>query len=267
MAETTTAPATGAEAQETERQRERSTVVFVYNDLDDAVEVAKAVHAGGSTMDALAARLQMAATGGGFRMKLLAAKTFGLVNYTKESIRLTPLGLQVNDPVQEPVARAEAFLNVELYQKLYDAYRNVTLPPTDAALEAKMVEFGVALKQRDKARQVFQRAAQQAGFFEHGTDRLVRPVTPGLPPPGGRGGGEKTPKPKGGGAGDDGGDGLDPVIDALIKKLPDPNQPWPLDKRVKWLRWAANALDMLYPEDETGSEIAIALQKKQGSAQ
>lgn len=77
--------------------------------------------------------------------------------------------------------------------------------------------------------------------------------------------GEKPPKPKGGG--DDGGDGLDPVIDALIKKLPDTTQPWPLDKRVKWLRWAANALDMLYPEDETGTEITIALQKKAVSAQ
>jgi hypothetical protein len=44
--------------------------------------------------------------------------------------------------------------------------------------------LGVAKKQTDKARQTFQRSAQQAGFFAYGQDRLVMPaVGPGMPEP------------------------------------------------------------------------------------
>jgi hypothetical protein len=44
-----------------------------------------------------------------------------------------------------------------------------------ASLEREIVELGVAEKQKDKARQVFERSADQAGFFEHGPNRLVMP--------------------------------------------------------------------------------------------
>ena len=41
------------------------------------------------------------------------------------------------------------------------------MPPA-AALEREMVELGVSPKQKDKARQVFERSAEQAGFFATG---------------------------------------------------------------------------------------------------
>ena len=49
------------------------------------------------------------------------------------------------------------------------------LPPA-AALEREMGQLGVASKQTGKARQAFERSAEQAGFFAHGADRLVMPV-------------------------------------------------------------------------------------------
>ena len=43
------------------------------------------------------------------------------------------------------------------------------------ALERETAQLGVAVKQTDKARQVFERSARQASFFGAGPDRLVRP--------------------------------------------------------------------------------------------
>ena len=257
MADTNTATAEPTESTE----RERSTVVFTYNDMDDAVVVTKGVNqTGGSGCEAdqLAAQLGMAASGGGFRMKLLAAKTFGFINYTKDAIRLTPLGQRLCDPAQESAARSEAFLNVELFQKLYEKYRGLTLPPTNDALEAELVTLGVAPKQKDKARQVFQRSAKQAGYFAHGITKLIKPVitatveTPDKPKD------DEREKPNGSGSGD-GGD-YPPFIKGLLKSLPTEGAPWKIDSRRKWLQLAANAFDLMYTTEEGETkEISITL--------
>ena len=46
------------------------------------------------------------------------------------------------------------------------------MPPA-AALSRDMVTLGVSEKQKDRARLVFERSAEQAGFFEQGNQRLV----------------------------------------------------------------------------------------------
>lgn len=48
------------------------------------------------------------------------------------------------------------------------------LPPT-AALEKELVGLGLADTMSDTARRVLERSAEQAGFFEAGSDRLVMP--------------------------------------------------------------------------------------------
>jgi hypothetical protein len=77
------------------------------------------------------------------------------------------------DPHLGPQARVQAFLTVPLYKALFENYRGFTLP-RDVALEQQMVSLGVATKQKQKARQAFQRSAEQAGFFAHGRNKLVR---------------------------------------------------------------------------------------------
>ena len=55
-----------------------------------------------------------------------------------------------------------------------------------AALERDMVSLGVAEKQKDKARQVFERSAEQSDFFYTGRMKLVMPAFPvkaDSPPP------------------------------------------------------------------------------------
>ncbi len=161
-----------------EDKRERSTIEFPYLDLDAAVEVAQGVHqvAGSSCgWDQLAAQMGQTAKGGGFRLRVMTAKTFGFVTYGQGTVTLTDLGQRLNDPQQEKAAKADGFLRVPLYNKIYEQFKNGTLPPADA-LENEIVKMGVAPKQKGKARQAFQRSANSAGYFWSGPNRLVRPA-------------------------------------------------------------------------------------------
>src|SRR5215469_15262940 len=81
-------------------KREQSTISFPYHDLDDAIGVAKGVHTVGGTScenGQLAAQLQTTVTSGGFRLRLLAAKLFGLVIYSQGRVTLTRLGERICD--------------------------------------------------------------------------------------------------------------------------------------------------------------------------
>jgi hypothetical protein len=261
LKETPETPEAGAE-------RERSTIGFPYNDLDDAVSVTKGVHAvGGSSCqwDQLAGHFNQAANGGGFRLRLLTAKMFGFLTYDKGSVTLTPLGTRVCDPKQERAARVEGFLTVPLYNKVYEQFKGGTLPPV-AGLESAMVTLGVAPKQKDKARQVFQRSARQAEFFAYGADRLVMPsIKPGAAT--GQeiednhdGDEEIEEKRKRGGNG--GGKSRHPLIEGLIKTLPEAETQWDLQGRRKWLLAASNIFDLIYTDsDESKGTLKIEVEK------
>src|SRR5260370_17775407 len=129
-----------------EDKRDRSTIEFPYLDLDAAVEVAQGIHqVGGSSCgwDQLAAQMGQAATGGGFRMRVMTAKTFGFVTYGQGTVTLTELGQRLNRPHQNKAAKTDSFLKVPLYNKVYEQFKNGTLPPAEA-LENEIVKMGVA---------------------------------------------------------------------------------------------------------------------------
>jgi hypothetical protein len=138
-------------------------------------------------------------------------------------------------------------LNVPLYSAIFESHNGGTIPPT-AALERELVGLGVAEKQKGRARQVFERSADQAGFFEHGRNRLVMPGVVLRS--------DKAPEPdktkegtEGGGAGNGGNGGqIDPVVKALIDKLPK-KAPWPLDERVMWLQMLSMAFQLAYGQE------------------
>lgn len=260
---------------EGEDARERSSIQFPYNDLSSAIEIARAIHANAGTectLDQLAAYLKQSMTSGAFRLRVSAAATFGLTENERGKVRLTPLGRRITDPSQEAAARADAFLAVPLYARVYENFKGYTLPGA-AAIEKFMRDVGVSSKQTDKARQVFLRSARQANFFEHGEDRLVRPASapgPGTPPiDSGAGKEEPTPDPKkGGGSGSGGGNErrLHPFIQGLldtIPNIPDPTDKpeWPVADRAKWLQTAANIFDLIYKGDG-GIEIKAAMAQR-----
>jgi hypothetical protein len=252
-------------------ERERSTILFPYGDIEWAVKVAKGVHHVGGTscqFDQLAAQLGMAASGGGFRTNLLTSKIFGLVTYGQGTVQLTALGQKACDPRTESAAKADAFLAVPLYRAVYERFRGTVLPPA-AALENEMGNLGVARKQTGKARQAFQRSAQQAGFFAFGADRLVMPS-------GGSGGDQTTTEKKpqgvgqhggavvgqqgaGAGSGSGGGGTWHPFIEGLLKTLPAADTEWKADGRRKWLQAAANVFDLIYTDQDEGKTVVITV--------
>jgi hypothetical protein len=246
---------------ETERRNERSTIEFPYIDLDDAVQVARGIHHFGTKCDLtqLAAQLNQAVNGGGFRGRIVAARVFGVIMSDKGEASLTPLGLRIADSTQEQSARVEAFLNVPLYKALYDRYKGVSLPP-GAGLENEMVTLGVSSKQKDKARQVFQRSARQAGFFTYGNDRLVLPTTAKLstkPETDKLSHSEelqRRPQSVEGGC-------YHPFIQGLLEKLPEPDRAWNMEARAKWLQTAANIFDLMYVDPDAKGAIWIELKK------
>src|SRR5262245_35062241 len=105
---------------------ERSTVEFPYTDLDNAEEIVKGIGDGFGTAcdyDQLAAHLKLEAKGGGYRLRINGAKSYGLITYERGGrISLTELGHQMIDPQTEREAKAQAFLNVELFLKVYEGF-------------------------------------------------------------------------------------------------------------------------------------------------
>ncbi|MFI4976103.1 MAG: hypothetical protein ACHP84_16300 [Caulobacterales bacterium] len=255
------------------RAYERSTIEFPYNDLGDAIEVVRAIHSNagtGCTLDQLAAYMRQSMTSGAFRGRVANAGAFHLTDNERGEVKLTELGRRIVEPAREPAAKVEAFMSVPLYERVFEHFKGYTLPPP-AALERFMNEVGVATKQTDKARQAFMRSARQAGFFEHGEDRLVRPITadsgPGTKPieaatPGAM---EKRPEElsKRTGGGGDGPDlsGFHPFIQGLLKTLPAPETDWDVMARAKWLQTAANIFDLIY-KGEGGIKIEAALAQR-----
>lgn len=241
--------------------RERSTIQFPYNDLDDAADLAKVIYsnAGGEcTLDQLAGYLGQSMTSGAFRLRVSNAATFGLTENERGEVRLTSLGRRIADPAQEADARVEAFLIVPLYLRIFENYKGFTLPGP-AALEKFMRDVGVSSKQTGKARQAFMRSAKQAGFFAHGEDRLVRPAGPGTKPIEKPKGEQKKEDDKRRNGGSDSGGPTDPLIQALIEKLP-AQGPWSADERINWLKMLVMGFQVAY-----GADDEIEVKKKEAA--
>ncbi len=253
-----------AETQENDASRERSTIAFPYGDLDDAVAFAKGVHAvGGSSCqwDQLAGHFQQAANGGGFRLRALTAKMYGLLTYDRGTVTLTQLGTRICDPNQEKAARVDSFLTVPLYKAIYEQFKGATLPPT-SGLEGAMVTLGVGLKVKGKARQVFQRSAKQAGFFEFGNSRLVMPSIKASTSTEVLDEQESEDEDQEDQEEESGKKRQHPLIDGLIKTLPEPQSEWTTEDRKKWLEMASTIFNVIYKDsDDSRGSLKVVVER------
>jgi hypothetical protein len=246
-----------------ERRRFKSEIEFPYSDLESAVELAQTIHskAGSSCeIEELAAWMGQTATGGTFRTRLGAARLFGLIETNQGRATLTQAGRDVL-PVSgnERSGRVAAFLNVELFRAMYDRYKGNALPPPPA-IERQMEELGVSPKQKERARQTFMKSAQYAAFIDAATGRFVKPgiaqrEEESGPPP--------QPEIDRGGGGGDGTTelALDPLLIALLKKVPSPDKGWPGPARVRWFRTFAMNVSQIYDVDGEPVEMKIELEK------
>jgi hypothetical protein len=172
---------------------------------------------------------------------------------------LTQLGRDVLDGSgKERAARAQAFLNPELFNKLYEQNKGHVLPPA-AAIERQIEQLGISPKQKERARQTFSKSATYAGFIDPGTGRFVKPGNLGQVDDGDVDQGREADR-GGGGDGTDG-LGLDPLLIALLKKVPTPEKGWPGPARVRWFRTFAMNVSQIYDGDGEPVEMKIDLER------
>lgn len=251
---------------ETTAANERSTVDFPYTDLDASAEVVRGVHNAGGTAcdsDQLAAQLNLEAKGGGFRLRIGGAKSFGLITYERGGrVTLTDIGRQIIDSQHERPARMNAFLAVELYQKVFEQFKGGPLPP-QAGLDRALVALGVGAGVASRARQTMLRSAKQAGFFEHAADRLVKPA---IRQDGGaaapkdaqrhddHGQGDMRVKTGGGSGGDGVPPGVHSAIVGLLRDLPPPGTEFSKKGKQRFVKAFLATLDFVYPPAEDDEE-------------
>jgi hypothetical protein len=236
--------------------RQRSSIAFPYADLEDAEQIALAIHgnvgSGVCEDDQLAAWLGLSPRSSGYRVRIAATRLFGVIESPSAgTYQLTDLGKQIIDPERRRSARVSAFLNVPLFQKMYEQHKGGVIPPA-AAFERTIEGAGVAPKQKTRARQILERSADYAGFFQQGKTRLVKPGIADAPPsdpapPRDGGGGNDHGAARGSGGGATGGsDDLDPMIVGLFSKLPRGDGPWNVADRVTWLKAATVIFQLVY---------------------
>ena len=245
------------------RTRDRSTTTFPYSDLGAAIEVARTIKAKAGIScekDQLAAWMGHTATSGTFRSRHSSARLFGLIKTERSGrVMLTDLGQDILNPGKADRAKTKAFLNVDLFQKMYEAYKGNPLPPS-TALKHTVGSFGVTPKQEDRARQTFTKSAEVANFIDPQTGIFIAPgfpednetvtqTTPSIDSdsePGKNGGqdvGKSTLPPK-----------LDPIILGLINRLPNPGDVWPIEERTLWLDILDGSFKLVYKDDNYSKE-------------
>jgi hypothetical protein len=247
------------------KTRQRSTIAFPYSDFESAVSVAQAIysnvgHGVCSASSQLAPWMNLSAKSSGFRTLLASARLFGLIESdSTESYRLTDLGIRVLDPSQARIAKAEAFLRVPLFKALYEKYKGAVTPP-NAALEREIVSLGVAEKQKIRARQIFSSSAGQTGFYEQGPNRLVIPAVVVLSPTSTNATPGKALPISERDAGRVAGLNLDPLLMALLQKIPNQGEEWSAERRLRWFRTFAMNVSQVYDHDDKPVELRITIE-------
>lgn len=218
--------------------RRTSPIASPYYNLDQSAEVAKVIHekAGGSgTRQQLAPWLgYKSVNNGAFVTRVTAAKMFGFIEQDGNQLRTTERGRAIVKPIvpaEADRARADAFLSVPLFKKVFDKFNGQPLPPNVGLRNLLETEYEVVKDRVGPTVKIMLDSAEQSGFFKvaGNRSRLVMPPLDGAP-----GASAKNPPPprldaqdrrEFGGGGGNGGGGQDtsrihPAIYGLIADLP-----------------------------------------------
>jgi hypothetical protein len=104
---------------------------------------------------------------------------------------------------------------------------------------------------------VFERSAEQSGFFEHGKNRLVMPgIATGREQQ--REPVDERQEENGGGGGGGGGGGskadIDPIIRGLLARLPKSGDVWPAAERKLWLQLLEGSFGLIYKDKKNETD-------------
>lgn len=277
-------PAASEDAQnQTKKTPGRSSVGYTYFNQNDSLDVARKIHenAGGAcTPDQLATYLgYKGVKSGTYQTRVSAAKQFGFVRAENSEIVVTERAMNIISPVlpEDAInARADAFLSVELFSKVYEKYRGGTIPPKVGMRNLLLTAFAITPDRVDPAVRVLCESAEQAGFFPNGDQtRLVRPAVKastaknpaaeGTPPP-------VTPPAErstgsSGTGGGDGPSGVHAAIVGLLRDLPPVGKSWDSRGKKRFVKAFLATLDWVYPCDDDiddDSKLGKLAEKSEG---
>lgn len=245
----------------------RAGVAYTYFNQDDSLDVARKIHenAGGACApDQLATYLSYkSTTSGTYQTRVSSAKQFGFVRVENGQVIVTDRAMQIISPIlpEDSInARADAFLSVELFSKVYEKYRGATIPPKVGLRNLFLTTFAITTDRADPAVRVLFDSAAQAGFFPNGDQtRLVRPTTKapppakvGVVPPEVRISSALVPERQtsGGSGGGEGPYGVHAAIVGLLRELPPAGELWPKRGKDRFIKAFLATLDFVYPNDD-----------------
>jgi hypothetical protein len=152
-------------------------------DLNNSLDAARALfdHGGEASGQTFAALLGYGGTNNGaYLSRVGAAKAFGLIDGSSQSLRVTDLALNILQPISqesEDAAKFEAFLLVPLFNAIFSDYEGKALPEGAGLQNLLKNRFGVSDKQAPMGAARFRESAEQAGLFKVKPDRMVRPAS------------------------------------------------------------------------------------------
>ena len=164
------------------------TARYPFYDLDNCIEVARALHVRGGgtlTVDQLVPATGHKGRSGSFLTKLASARLFGLITSSAGvgRVGITDRGNEIVAPTypgtSDRQAKADAFLAVPLFGAVYRHFSNKQLPPKEGLENSLRRDFGVPQSQVAFAWRSLKSSAATAGFLEATNgefSRLVRPV-------------------------------------------------------------------------------------------
>ncbi|MBA3343005.1 MAG: hypothetical protein H0T48_14380 [Gemmatimonadaceae bacterium] len=253
--------------------RQKSGVAFPYYNLDDSIKVAKVIYENGGASD----RVQLATllgyksvANGSFLTRVSAARMFGLIEQDGNKLRVSERGMKIVaevDPGDADRAKVEAFLDIELFRKVFEEYNGRPLPP-DVGLRNLLEQTHSVVKDRVVPTiRIMLDSAEQAGFFRvaggnrskmvkpFGTSSAATPRPVAAPAPAVI---DRNPQPlrqSGGAGGGGGGNGelpsnIHPAIIGILKELPPAGSGLTPKKRTALISAFTATVDWIYPESE-----------------
>jgi hypothetical protein len=249
------------------KPRAKSGVGFPYWDLEKSIEVVRVIHekAGGIADNAQVATLlgYSGVENGNFRTRMSAARMFGLTETADDRrIRVTARGRSIIAPVtpaESRRGRLDAFMEVELFRKVFDRFNGTTLPESVGLKNLLENEYKIVPDRVAPTVRILLDSAEQAGLFEASGGNRTRLVTPlGLDAtaqftvPSVKAEvttDERPPSGTGSGGADSSSSGIDPAIVGLLRRLPPGGTPMSEKRRNALIQAFTNVVEFLYPSD------------------